>query len=41
MGVSNPRIIVAADPTVILPADPPEAADGVLEAAGLDPGHQR
>lgn len=37
MQVDRPEIIVAADPTVILPAAPPEAADGLLENAGLSP----
>ena len=37
MGVDHPEIILAADPTVILPAAPSEAADGLLENAGLSP----
>ena len=37
MGVTNPRIIMAADPTVILPAAPAAVVDGLLENAGLDP----
>ena len=37
MGVTNPRIILAADPTVILPAAQPATVDGLLENATLDP----
>ncbi len=37
MGVTNPRIVMAADPTVILPAAPAAVIDGILESAGLDP----
>jgi len=37
MGVTAPRIIQSADPTVILPAAPDEVIDGVLESHGLDP----
>ena len=37
MGVTNPEIILSADPTVILPAAGPEVIDGVLENEGLDP----
>lgn len=37
MNVTKPEIILAADPTVILPAAPAEAADGLLENAGLSP----
>ncbi len=41
MRVDRPKIIVSADPTVILPATPPETADSLLEAHGLDPARQR
>lgn len=37
MGVTAPNIVMAADPTVILPAAPAAVIDGVLETAGLDP----
>lgn len=37
MEIDKPQIIVAADPTVILPAAPAEAADSLLETAGLSP----
>ena len=37
MGISKPRIILSADPTVILPAAPAAVADGLLESAGLRP----
>ena len=37
MGVTNPRVILAADPTVILPAAEPATVDGLLESAKLDP----
>ena len=37
MGVTRPEIILSADPTVILPAAPPQVIDGVLEGQGLDP----
>lgn len=37
MGVTQPEIILSADPTVILPAAPPEVIDGMLESEGLDP----
>ncbi len=37
MGVTAPEIILSADPTVILPAAPPQVIDGVLESEGLDP----
>ena len=37
MGVTRPEIILAADPTVILPAAEPHTVDGLLEGAGLDP----
>jgi len=37
MGVTAPEIILSADPTVILPAAPPEVVDGLLESRGLAP----
>lgn len=37
LGVTQPRIVLAADPAVTLPAAPPQAAEAVLEAAGLRP----
>ena len=37
MGVTAPEILLSADPTVILPAAPREAAEGLLESQGLDP----
>ena len=37
MGVTGPQVILAADPTVILPASPPEAVNALLESEGLDP----
>ena len=37
MGITAPRILDSADPTVILPAAPWETADSLLEAAGLSP----
>lgn len=37
MGITRPKIILAADPTVTLPAADPAAVDGLLENAGLDP----
>ncbi len=37
MGVTNPRIVLSADPTVILPAAPEPVVDGLLEREGLDP----
>ena len=37
MGVSRPKILLAADPTVILPAAPSEVVDGLLENQGMDP----
>lgn len=37
LGVDRPRIILAADPAVSLPAAPPEEAEAVLEQAGLRP----
>lgn len=37
MGVTRPRVVLSADPTVILPAAPPQVVDGILESEGLDP----
>ena len=37
MGVTNPEIILSADPTVILPAAPAPVVDGILESQGIDP----
>ncbi len=37
MGVTNPKIILSADPTVTLPAAQSATVDGLLENAGLDP----
>lgn len=37
LGVSAPQIVLAADPTVSLPAAPSSGADAMLSAAGLDP----
>ena len=37
MGVTNPEIILSADPTVILPPAAPEVIDGLMESHGLDP----
>ena len=37
MGVTNPEIILSADPTVILPPATPEVIDGLMESLGLDP----
>ncbi|OUN03000.1 polysaccharide pyruvyl transferase CsaB [Flavonifractor sp. An92] len=37
MGVTNPKIVLSADPTVILPAAPEPVVDGLLEYEGLDP----
>ena len=37
MGVTNPEIILSADPTVILPAAPEPVIDGLLESQGIDP----
>lgn len=38
LGVTGPRVVLAADPAVALPSAPPECADAVLEQAGLKPG---
>ncbi|WP_297210860.1 polysaccharide pyruvyl transferase CsaB [uncultured Flavonifractor sp.] len=37
MGVTAPEILLSADPTVILPAAPEQAIDGILESQGIDP----
>ena len=37
LGVDQPRIMLAADPAVSLPAAPREAAEAILEQAGLHP----
>lgn len=37
MGVTRPDVILSADPTVILPAAPPQVVDGILESHGIDP----
>ena len=37
LGVTRPRIVLAADPAVTLPPAPPEEAEAVLEQAGLRP----
>lgn len=37
MGVTKPEVILAADPTVILPAAPKEVTDALMESGGLDP----
>ncbi len=37
MGVTRPSIVLAADPTVILPAAQPQVIDGLFEREGLDP----
>ncbi len=37
MGVTRPEVLLSADPTVILPAAPPQVVDGLLERQGLDP----
>lgn len=37
MGITAPRVVMAADPTVTLPAAPDAVIDGMLENAGLDP----
>lgn len=37
MNVTAPKIILSADPTVILPAAPSEVVDGLMEAEDLDP----
>ena len=37
LGVTHPRIVLAADPAVSLPPAPPEEAEAILERAGLRP----
>ncbi len=37
MGITAPKVVLAADPTVTLPPAPPSVIDGLLESAGLDP----
>ena len=37
MGITTPKVLLAADPTVILPAAPSEVVDGLMESNGLDP----
>lgn len=37
LGITQPKVVQAADPTVALPAAPPESADAILEQAGLKP----
>ncbi len=37
MGVDKPKILLSADPTVILPAAGSEIIDGLMESHGLDP----
>lgn len=37
MGVTRPKVVMAADPTVTLPAAGREVSDGILESQGLDP----
>ena len=37
MRVTNPKIALSADPTVILPASSAEVIDGLMESQGLDP----
>lgn len=37
LGVSRPQVVLAADPAVTLPAAPAQAADALLEEAGLRP----
>ena len=37
MGITRPKILLTADPTVILPAADAATVDGMLENAGLDP----
>ena len=37
MGITTPKVLLAADPTVILPAASPEVVDGLMESNGLDP----
>ena len=37
MGITKPKVALAADPTVILPPSSPEVIDGLMESHGLDP----
>ncbi len=37
LGVNRPRVQLSADPTVILPAAPPETLDAIMENMELDP----
>ncbi len=37
MGIAKPKILLSADPTVILPAAEKEIVDGLMESHGLDP----
>ncbi len=37
MGITNPEVLLSADPTVILPAAGSEVIDGLMESHGLDP----
>lgn len=37
MGITQPKIFLSADPTVILPAASSEVIDGLMESHGLDP----
>ena len=37
MGITNPKVFLSADPTVILPAANSDVIDGLMESYGLDP----
>ena len=37
LGITGPKVVLAADPAVALPSAPPECADAILEQAGLKP----
>ena len=37
MKITNPKVLLSADHTVILPPSPPEVIDGLMESHGLDP----
>ena len=37
MGITKPKVLLSADPTVILPAAETEVVDGLMESRGLDP----
>lgn len=40
MGITRPKIVLSADPTVILPPAEPPAVSGLMESIGLEPnGH--